>query len=180
VINENIVISKATRRDTDDIMVVIEEARESIGRLGIDQWQYGYPNREVVLKDIDAGVSFIARDKDTGALCGTFAAIGSDPSYENIFEGAWLTDGSYIALHRFCVARAYRGMGVSDTIIGYLKEYCAEHGIGSLRVDTHHGNYPMIRMLERAGIHPLRRCLSPQRRASCGIRASDSGLICLT
>lgn len=41
--------------------------------------------------------------------------------------------------------------GVSDTIIGYLKEYCAEHGIGSLRVDTHHGNYPMIRMLERAG-----------------------------
>ena len=42
-------------------------------------------------------------------------------------------------------------MGVSDTIIGYLKEYCAEHGIGSLRVDTHHGNYPMIRMLERAG-----------------------------
>lgn len=94
MINENIVISKATRRDTDDIMVVIEEARESIGRLGIDQWQYGYPNREVVLKDIDAGVSFIARDKDTGALCGTFAAIGSDPSYENIFEGAWLTDGS--------------------------------------------------------------------------------------
>ena len=151
MINENIVISKATRRDTDDIMVVIEEARESIGRLGIDQRQYGYPNREVVLKDIDAGVSFIARDKDTGALCGTFAAIGSDPSYENIFEGAWLTDGSYIALHRFCVARAYRGMGVSDTIIGYLKEYCAEHGIGSLRVDTHHGNYPMIRMLERAG-----------------------------
>lgn len=58
MINENIVISKATRRDTDDIMVVIEEARESIGRLGIDQWQYGYPNREVVLKDIDAGVSF--------------------------------------------------------------------------------------------------------------------------
>lgn len=38
MINENIVISKATRRDTDDIMVVIEEARESIGRLGIDQW----------------------------------------------------------------------------------------------------------------------------------------------
>lgn len=150
--NDNLVMSRATLLDTDDIMVVIEEARESIGRLGIDQWQYGYPNREVVLRDIEAGVSFTARERESGALCGTFAAIDSgDPAYNEIFEGAWLTDGPYIALHRFCVARACRGKGVSDAIIEYLKKYCAEKGFASLRIDTHHGNYPMIRMLERTG-----------------------------
>lgn len=149
---DNVVIKKATLRDTDDIMVVIEEARESIGRLGIDQWQYGYPNREVVLRDIEAGISYVVRDRDSGALCGTFVAIDSgDPTYDRIFEGAWLTEGPYIALHRFCVAKDARGKGVSDCIIEYLKKYCAGHGIASLRIDTHHGNYPMIRMLERTG-----------------------------
>ncbi len=150
---ENIKISKATRRDTDDIMTVIEEARESIGRLGIDQWQYGYPNREVAIKDIDAGISYIVRDENAGGACaGTFAAFDAgDPVYDNIFEGAWLNNGSYIALHRFAVAKAYRGKGVSDGIIAFLKSYCAGRGIGSIRIDTHYGNYPMIRMLERNG-----------------------------
>ncbi len=148
----NIVISRATLLDTDDIMVVIEEARDSIGRLGIDQWQYGYPNRDVVLRDIEAGISYTVRDASSGKLCGTYAAISSgDPNYDEIFEGAWLTDGPYIALHRFCVAKECRGHGVSDDIIEYLKGYCAEHSIASLRVDTHHGNYPMIRMVERTG-----------------------------
>lgn len=151
--NIDIKICKAVRRDTDEIMTVIEEARESIGRLGIDQWQYGYPNRDVALTDIDAGISFIARDLAAGGACaGTFAAFDAgDPAYEKIFDGSWLTDGTYIALHRFAVAKAYRGKGVSDAIIDFLKGYCTERGIGSIRIDTHHGNYPMIRMLERTG-----------------------------
>lgn len=153
MINKNIVVNRATLRDTDDIMNIVEEARESIGRLGIDQWQYGYPNREVMIRDIKAGVSFIVRVPDADNICvGTFAAIDSgDPAYDQIFEGSWLTSGSYIALHRFAVARKYWGTGVSDGIIEYLKSYCAERGIESIRIDTHRGNYPMIRMLERTG-----------------------------
>ena len=82
--NIDIKICKAVRRDTDEIMTAIEEARESIGRLGIDQWQYGYPNRDVALTDIDAGISFIARDMAAGGACaGTFAAFDEgDPAYE--------------------------------------------------------------------------------------------------
>ena len=34
-------IRLAEKKDIDKIMLIIADARESIGRLGIDQWQYG-------------------------------------------------------------------------------------------------------------------------------------------
>ena len=52
-------INKTSKKDIDRVMVIIGEARQSIGKLGIDQWQYGYPNREIIKDDVSKGFSYV-------------------------------------------------------------------------------------------------------------------------
>lgn len=43
----------AEKSDLDKIMEIIEEAKDYLKTLGIDQWQNGYPNEEKILSDIE-------------------------------------------------------------------------------------------------------------------------------
>ena len=131
-------------------MEIFTESRGTIGALGIDQWQNGYPNEQVVLEDIRLGRSYCL--EENGQIWGTFVLVPEEPSYDRITQGHWLTRGqNYIALHRVAVAVAKRGQGLPDLIMAYAAEAAAAQGKGSLRVDTHQGNLVMRRMLEKQG-----------------------------
>ena len=65
------VIKQSQKADLDEIMNVIADARVRIGRLGIDQWQYGYPRRDILEEDITLGRSYVART-DEGELCAVY------------------------------------------------------------------------------------------------------------
>lgn len=143
-------IRLAEKKDIDRIMQIIADARASIGRLGIDQWQYGYPTRDIVKEDIALERSFVVCDGEE--ICATFALMmNGEPTYKKIYCGAWLSDGEYIALHRIAIDSTRRGQGIAEEIVGFLAEFAMEHGYVSVRVDTHTGNLPMRRMLEKNG-----------------------------
>lgn len=144
------IIRLAEKKDIDRIMQIIADARESIGRLGIDQWQYGYPTRDIVKEDIKLERGFVVLDGDE--ICATFALmLNGEPTYKKIYCGAWLSDGAYLALHRIAIESAYRGKGVAEEIIRFLCNYSNENDYSSVRVDTHQGNIPMRKMLEKNG-----------------------------
>ena len=44
----------------DAICRITEQAKAQLARLGLDQWQRGYPNRDVWLADLDTGVAWVA------------------------------------------------------------------------------------------------------------------------
>ena len=143
-------IRLAEKKDIDNIMQIIADARESIGRLGIDQWQYGYPTRDIVKEDIALGRSFVAFDGEE--LCATFALMmNGEPTYKKIYCGAWIGDGEYLALHRIAIDSPHKGRGVSTEIVNFLSEYAMDNNYSSIRVDTHEGNIPMRKMLEKHG-----------------------------
>lgn len=143
-------IRLAEKRDIDKIMQIIADARESIGRLGIDQWQYGYPTRESVKEDISFSRTFVVVDGDE--ICATFALIfNGEPTYKKIYCGAWIGDGEYVALHKIAIDGAHRGSGAAREIMDYIEAYSRDKGYVSVRVDTHHGNIPMRKMLEKNG-----------------------------
>jgi len=146
-------IRKSTIDDLDALMPIFEEARGTIAKLGINQWQDGYPNRAVIEEDILAGRSYLVRT-DAG-ICGTFALIDDgEPTYDQIFDGDWLTGDtqSYIAVHRVAVAVASRGTGISSAIIEYASETAKNLKRDAVRIDTHEGNVVMRRMLEKNGM----------------------------
>ena len=143
---------KTTIAEIDAIIGIVSDARSRIGRLGIDQWQYCYPSREVIAEDIRAGRSFVARDDD-GSLCAVFTVIfDGEPAYDKIFGGAWVSEGkNYLAVHRIAVSGEKLRRGVASQAMGFVEEMAKEMERSGVRIDTHEGNAPMRAMLERNG-----------------------------
>ena len=145
-------IEKSVMKDIDTIMQILSEARGRIGRLGIDQWQYGYPTRDIVAEDINLRRSFIARD-DNGSICAVFTMLDDgEPTYEKIYDGEWIAEGKpYVAVHRIAVAGDKLKKGIASAVMSGVEEHAKTIGYASVRIDTHVGNIPMRGMLEKNG-----------------------------
>lgn len=147
-------IRKAAPEDLDALMAIFDEARVTIGKLGIDQWQDGYPQREIIEEDIRAGWTRVIETED--GVRGTFCLFfDGEPTYDKIYEGHWLTgdeNRNYLAVHRVAIAVASRGTGLSSALIENAAEEARAAGKGSIRIDTHEGNVVMRRMLEKNGL----------------------------
>ena len=145
-------IRLSQNKDLETLMTLFAEARSTIAKLGIDQWQDGYPNREVIREDIQREQSHIL--EQGGTLCGTFVLVDAEPTYDVIYDGQWLTgEDNYLAIHRVAIFVACRGKGIPTVMMDYAAEQARSRGKTSLRIDTHEGNLVMRRMLEKQGFH---------------------------
>lgn len=144
-------ILPARAEDLDALFPIYQTAVRTIGALGIDQWQNGYPTREILLEDIAKGELF--RIEIDGRTAGGFALLlHRDPTYDRI-RGAWRTgdDGAYAAVHRVTVDPEFRGRDLPAWLYAFCEERAREGGLCSLRIDTHEGNVVMRRSLEKCG-----------------------------
>lgn len=146
-------IRRSKDTDVDLLMPIFDEARGTIASLGIDQWQNGYPSRDVIERDVRRGQSYLA--EVNGEVEGTFVLIDDgEPTYDRIYDGRWLTGNgydNYVAIHRVAISVKCRGSGLSGRILEYAADYAKMLGRDSLRIDTHEGNKVMRRMLEKNG-----------------------------
>ena len=107
------------------------------------QWAEDYPSKELLLRDIDSGDSYVC--EQDGTIVATFVLRGGeDSTYRVVYDGAWLDDGPYATIHR--IASSGEVKGVVALAVGYaLTRYT------SLRIDTHADNSVMQHVIERAG-----------------------------
>lgn len=127
-------IRPATERDIPAMMALFEEAKGIMRADGnMSQWTGGYPQEEVVLRDISSGHGYII--EDVGVPVGTFAFIpGVEPTYLSIYEGEWLdADAPYATIHR--LASTPRSHGVARACFDWCASRCP-----NLRIDTHRDN----------------------------------------
>ena len=159
------VIRKAELAELDEIMKIFDIARQYMREKGnMNQWINGYPSRELITEDIEAGHLFVCLDSidgdcsgnhcndgnvgndgNDGKIHGVFAFIlGDDPTYHVIEGGSWLNDEPYGTIHRMA----------SDGVISGLLEksmpFCLSH-TDNVRIDTHGDNEPMLRAVKRYG-----------------------------
>lgn len=145
----------ARSEDLSGVMQILGEGRATIKRLGIDQWQLGYPHEEIVAEDIRQGRSFVL--EDNGALAGTAVALFTgEPVYDAIHGGAWITasssqDPTYCTIHRVAVGEGFQGQGVARRLFAEIEQMTKERGYSSIRIDTHPGNAPMRGLLASLG-----------------------------
>lgn len=141
----------ATTHELSAIMEIIGHAQAYLASLGIDQWQNGYPNEEVIKKDIANGETYVVLDNTTVMATAMFSTRG-EPTYKKIL-GQWLTDANaeYGVIHRMAVHDCYRSKGVAKFIFMTFESYLKERGINSMRIDTHQDNIGMQQLLNRMG-----------------------------
>ena len=158
-------IRKSTKDDLSALMPIFQEARKTIATLGIDQWQNGYPEENIIKSDIEKRESFLV--EIAGNIIGTFVMILSgEPTYDKIYEGEWKSGNEnreYLTIHRVAISVASRGTGVSSEVIKHAESFAHENGKNAIRIDTHEGNVVMRRMLEKNGF------------VYCGVMYLESG-----
>lgn len=141
----------AESRHLEEMCRITEEAKAQLRRLGLDQWQKGYPSREVWEEDIKNQMAWLA--VEDGKVLGVFAfQTTPDVSYSELLDGAWLTDTPYASMHRVCVSDDSKGKGVAGQMFAHGFAMAKALGFASARIDTHPGNLPMQRALKKAGL----------------------------
>ena len=145
------IFRRAEARDMDEISRVIAEARAFMRTLGIDQWQDGYPEPEVLQNDIEIGQLYVISE---GERVRAVAALSLLPEkvYDGI-EGDWLSggDAQYLTVHRMAADDASRGRGFAARMLNEAERIARENGCAAVRVDTHRGNVAMRSFLEKHG-----------------------------
>ncbi|MBE6590044.1 MAG: GNAT family N-acetyltransferase [Ruminococcaceae bacterium] len=137
-------IEVATYERVSEILEIYAAARAYMRENGnMEQWAGNYPSRETVLSDIDAGHLYLCTEEKE--IYGVFCYFeGEDPTYREIFDGAWRNDLPYGVMHRVAVAKHQRG--VASFCFSYCYDRCR-----NLKIDTHKDNIPMQRALEKNG-----------------------------
>ncbi|MBQ2752981.1 MAG: GNAT family N-acetyltransferase [Firmicutes bacterium] len=133
----------------EEMVRITDEAKVQLKNIGTDQWQQGYPNKDVWEKDIEEKTALVAVEE--GKVCGAFAFLTVDEESYRVIEGSWLTDTPYASVHRFCVSDHVKGTGVAGQMFKAAFDKARDMGFKSVRIDTHPGNFPMQKALKKAG-----------------------------
>ncbi len=137
-------IETATVGDIDQIEKIYADARAYMRENGnLEQWQGGYPSREIIENDINENRLYLVKEKDE--ILGVFCFfLGNDPTYDKIYGGEWLNDKPYGVIHRIAVSAHRKGVA----------SFCFEHCFNickNLKIDTHRDNAPMRKSLIKNG-----------------------------
>ena len=140
-------IRKAAEADLEKIMEIYAEARRFMAAHGNpNQWgPTNWPPRELIIRDIALGNSYICQD-ESGIAAVFFYTAGKDiePTYQVIEEGQWLDDSPYGVVHR--IATGGRRKGAAGFCLDWAYAQC-----GHLRIDTHGDNTVMQALLRKKG-----------------------------
>lgn len=132
-------------KDLPLVMEIYDYARAFMRATGnTTQWIDGYPSEALIRREIEESHSFACIDEQ-GEILGTFCFIlGEDPTYQQIYEGAWLNDEPYGVIHRLATNGKQKGM--SEACL----DWCFERW-PNVRVDTHRDNKVMQHILTKYG-----------------------------
>ena len=113
-------IRRAAIQDLEQIMQIYARAVQYMHASGNpNQWVAGYPSRTLIEEDIARGVSYVV-DRDS-VIEAVFSYIeGEDPTYRQIGQGMWHTNGSYGTVHRLASAGRLRGVHQDNRIMQHL------------------------------------------------------------
>ena len=143
-------IRKATIEDIAEIMSIVADAQLSLRELGIDQWQDGYPSKEVIEGDIASEVGYVYCIEE-GVVGYAAIVLTGEEAYQQIADNEWNTLSDYVVVHRLCVRRGSTRSGVAMAMMAYASQVARERGYTGFRIDTHRGNVRMLAMLEKLG-----------------------------
>lgn len=142
-------LRKAEMEDRNEIWDIIQQSIERRKQDGSTQWQNGYPNMGTVESDIAKGFGYVLTIDGEIAV---YAALilNDEPAYSTI-EGAWLSDGEFLVVHRVAVDAKFAGRGMVKKLFDHIEEVTKSHGIQSIKVDTNYDNMAMLKILESKG-----------------------------
>ncbi|WP_345988676.1 GNAT family N-acetyltransferase [Chryseobacterium sp. Chry.R1] len=146
---QQIKFRKAEIKEKNIIWDIIQQSIERRRLDGSTQWQNGYPNEDTIESDISKGFGFVLTVDDVIAV---YVALifNDEPAYSTI-DGAWLSYGEFVVVHRVAVSEEFAGQGLVKKLFDHIENYTKSQGVLSVKVDTNYDNIAMLKILEKQG-----------------------------
>ena len=141
---------KTNINDLPEVMKIIREAQSYFKEQGIEQWQNNYPNEDVIENDIKNNHSYVLV-KDSKIAATTVVSFDGEKTYDEIYEGKWLSEDKYIVIHRVAVVSHLKGIGLATELMKNVEKLALQNNVYSIKGDTHEDNKSMKRMFEKKG-----------------------------
>lgn len=138
------IIRKALPEEFETIMGIYSAAQDFMAENGNgSQWGKTHPDPNLIKQDLENGELYVCCENDAIA-CVFFFRFAPDPTYNVIYDGAWLNDTPYGVVHRIASSRTIKG--AARFCLSWAYSQC-----GNLRIDTHRNNLPMRNLLKSLG-----------------------------
>lgn len=143
-------VRKTVSSEIEELVRLSNQAKIYLKENQVDQWQDGYPNRDIFHLDIRLNESYVVEEQ--GRIIATFMlSFREDPTYDYLEGGQWNHEGHYGVIHRLMIDDDYKGKRISEFILLECAHLALHNKAKSIRVDTHPDNEIMLRMLMRNG-----------------------------
>ena len=149
-LTEPVTYRLAAEADLPDILRIAEEARSSLKKHRVDQWQGPYPAEKHFRFDLERGECFVLLHGQEIAAFFTLSTR-EEESYAHITDGKWTEGVACCVLHRAAVAAAWRGSGMAEKMMRCVEEQARAFGLRCIRTDTHRKNKAMQNLLRENG-----------------------------
>lgn len=146
---QNISFRKGTTKDIPEIWKILQQSIERRKNDGSTQWQDGYPNLSTVENDIKKGYNYVLTLN--GKIIATAALIFNDEPTYDVIDGAWLTTGDFLVVHRVGVSNEAAGKGFATKFFQIFENFAKGNEVYSIKVDTNFDNLAMLKILEKLG-----------------------------
>lgn len=154
-------IVRLAKEDRKSLVQLYREVTVSLSRTGIRQWDWFYPNRFVIGRDIKQETVFGIRDGKRVIGAVVVDRLQSE-RYASLLWNDWA--GEPACIHRLAVHPSYQGQGIGKRLLQFAEQYAQQAGGTSIRLDVYAGNPSAVGMYRRAGYVEIGRIRFPMRK----------------
>lgn len=134
--------------DLDAVLEIIEQAKQYFKVNQIPQWQNGVPSKATIEDDIAHGNGYVlVEENEIIGICAVF--FEEELAYSTLQDGRWLNDYDYAVIHRLAIKQNCKGHGYGSNMLELIEQLAKEKGLFNLRIDTHHLNHSMQRLIAK-------------------------------
>ena len=133
--------------DLEQLQEIFVLATDHLLEQGIKQWNYTYPIKKDLLRDINRKESYklVVDQSIAGTVC---INEEQDEQYQNI---TWVYHGKILVIHRVAVHPKFYGNGFGKELCAFAIQYAKHHNYDAIRLDAYSGNPFSNRVYERLG-----------------------------
>jgi len=148
----NIYLRQSTLEDLPRVVEIIDGAKKALRDRGVDQWQKGYPDQEILKQDIQEDISYVLI-LDGEVIGAAALQQGYDKNYQDMTSGAWdnNSDVTYSIIHRIAIDPEHQGEYLVSALIQHLLTMSHYLGYSDVRIDTHPDNLVMQHVILESG-----------------------------
>ena len=144
---KQIMIRTAHFNDLDVLHCIVRAATRHMDEQGIPQWDEIYPNREILLKDVEKQELHVIEVE--GRVTGIVVINDyQSPEYKSV---QWMYHGRALVVHRLTIHPAYQRKGLATRLMDFVEDTALAENYDCIRLDAFIHNPAAFTLYENRG-----------------------------